>query len=156
MSYIFRKDDYYQETEKIYGQYPTDVSDMEDVLNGMADAEPSASPYRKKVWIYQVAEKYADVKIFPSCPFYGEIDTGRERNSVTSSFPPQPGIGCWLMKQYPEFVSQYAEWSGYYTREGVMNGPQFMDASHHYADCETVLKYGLSGIKRESSRKEKG
>lgn len=155
MSYIFRKDDYYQETEKIYGQYPTDVSDMENVLNGMEDAEPSASPYRKKVWIYQVAEKYADVKIFPSCPFYGEIDTGRERNSVTSSFPPQPGIGCWLMKQYPEFVSQYAEWSGYYTREGVMNGPQFMDASHHYADCETVLKYGLSGIKEKAAERKK-
>lgn len=33
---------------------------------------------------------------------------------------------------------------------GVMNGPQFMDAAHHYANCETVLKYGLSGIIRHA------
>ena len=33
---------------------------------------------------------------------------------------------------------------------GVMNGPQFMDAAHHYANCETILKYGLSGIIRHA------
>ncbi len=27
-----------------------------------------------------------------------------------------------------------------------MNGPQFMDAAHHYANCEIRFKYGLSGI----------
>ena len=88
--------------------------------------------------------------LFPSSPFYAEIDTGREQNSVTASFPPQPGIGCWLMKQYPDFVDEYGEWSGYYGKYGVMNGPQFMDAAHHYANCETVLKYGLSGIIRHA------
>ena len=88
--------------------------------------------------------------LFPSSPFYAEIDTGREQNSVTASFPPQPGIGCWLMKQYPDFVDGYGEWSGYYGKYGVMNGPQFMDAAHHYANCETILKYGLSGIIRHA------
>ena len=130
----------------MYKNYPTDVSDMEHILEKMLKSTPEASSFRKKVWIYQVAAERADVKIFPSNPFYGEIDTGRERNSVTSSFPPQSGIGCWLMKQYPDFVDKYEKWSSYYGRRGVMNGPQFMDASHHYADCESVLKYGLSGI----------
>ena len=54
------------------------------------------------------------------------------------------------MKQYPDFVDEYGEWSGYYGKYGVMNGPQFMDAAHHYANCETVLKYGLSGIIRHA------
>ena len=54
------------------------------------------------------------------------------------------------MKQYPDFVDEYGEWSGYYGKYGVMNGPQFMDAANHYANCETVLKYGLSGIIRHA------
>lgn len=145
-SYIFRKEKYFKEAKNVYKNYPTDVSDMEHILEKMLKSTPEASSFRKKVWIYQVAVERADVKIFPSNPFYGEIDTGRERNSVTSSFPPQSGIGCWLMKQYPDFVDAYEKWSSYYGRRGVMNGPQFMDASHHYADCESVLKYGLSGI----------
>lgn len=157
-SYVFRKEKYFQEAEEVYGKYPTDVSDIEHILDEMSKAEPGASSFRRKAWIYRTAAEKADVKLFPSSPFYGEIDTGRERNSVTSSFPPQPGIGCWLMRQYPDFVGAYGEWSGYYEKNGVMNGPQFTDTSHHYADCETVLKYGLTGMieKIDERRKDRG
>lgn len=153
--YTFRKDEYFKEAEDVYAAYPTDVSAMERMLEKMAEDDPEASPFRKKTWIYKVAAENADVKIFPSNPFYGEIDTGRERNSVTSSFPPQPGLGCWLMKQYPGFVDRYGEWSAWYGDRGVINAPQYTDASHHYADCSTVLEYGIAGIIRKIKEREK-
>ena len=140
--YRFNKEEYFKETKAVYSNYPTDVSRMEKELDRLQKENPKASSFQKKTWIYRTAARDAEVILFPSSPFYAEIDTGREQNSVTASFPPQPGIGCWLMKQYPDFVDGYGEWSGYYGKYGVMNGPQFMDAAHHYANCETVLKYG--------------
>lgn len=148
--YRFNKEEYFKETKEVYSNYPTDVSRMEEELDRLQKENPKASSFQKKTWIYRIAARDAEVILFPSSPFYAEIDTGREQNSVTASFPPQPGIGCWLMKQYPDFVDEYGEWSGYYGKYGVMNGPQFMDAAHHYANCETVLKYGLSGIIRHA------
>ncbi|MFR1061642.1 MAG: hypothetical protein ACLSEY_14735 [Enterocloster sp.] len=44
------------------------------------------------------------------------------------------------MKQYPDFVDEYGEWSGYYGKYGVMNGPQFMDAAHHYATFRNCVE----------------
>ena len=87
---------------------------MEKELDRLQKENPKASSFQKKTWIYRIAARDAEVILFPSSPFYAEIDTGREQNSVTASFPPQPGIGCWLMKQYPDFVDEYGEWSGYY------------------------------------------
>ena len=144
--YKFDKEQFFREARAVYETYPSDVSYLEYLLEQRAKEHPKASSFQKKAWIYETAAKHARVRIFPSCPFYGEIDTGRDRNSVTSTFPPQNGIGCWLMKQYPDFIEEYGAWSNYYREHGVMNGPQFMDASHHYANCERVLKLGLFGI----------
>lgn len=153
VEYKFYKEQYFQETEAVYSKYPTDVSYMEKFLNETAVKHPDASSFQKKTWIYKIAAEYAEVILFPSSPFYAEIDTGRERNSVTASFPPQAGIGCWLMKQYPNFVSEYGRWSSHYGEAGVMNGPQFMDAAHHYANCEMVIQYGLTGIKHHAEER---
>ena len=101
-----------KETKEVYSNYPTDVSRMEEELDRLQKENPKASSFQKKTWIYRIAARDAEVILFPSSPFYAEIDTGREQNSVTASFPPQPGIGCWLMKQYPDFVDGYGEWSG--------------------------------------------
>lgn len=153
MEYRFDKEQYFKEAKDVYSKYPSDVSDMERLLDEQNVRHPEASPFQKKTWIYRTAAEHAEVILFPSCPFYAEIDTGREQNSVTATFPPQPGIGCWLMKQYPDFISEYGEWSDYYGSRGVMNGPQFMDAAHHYANCETVLKYGLIGIRKIAEKR---
>ncbi|MDD2970121.1 MAG: pyruvate formate lyase family protein [Lachnospiraceae bacterium] len=151
--YRFDKEQFFEENEKVYSEYPSDVSQMEGLLNRRNKENPDASSFRKKTWVYRTAAEHAEVIIFPASPFFSEIDTGRERNSVTATFPPQPGIGCWLMKQYPKFVSDYGKWSDYYKNEGVMNGPQFMDAAHHYANCETVVKYGLDGICKKTEER---
>ena len=105
--YRFNKEEYFKETKEVYSNYPTDVSRMEEELDRLQKENPKASSFQKKTWIYRIAARDAEVILFPSSPFYAEIDTGREQNSVTASFPPQPGIGCWLMKQYPDFVDEY-------------------------------------------------
>lgn len=93
--YRFNKEEYFKETKAVYSNYPTDVSRMEKELDRLQKENPKASSFQKKTWIYRTAARDAEVILFPSSPFYAEIDTGREQNSVTASFPPQPGIGCW-------------------------------------------------------------
>ena len=146
LQYVFDQDAFYTQCRAVYSQYPTDMSAVEAALDRRKAANPNASPFQMKVWIYEQAVHNCTVHLFPACPFFGELDTGRLRNSTTSTFPPQPGLGCWLMKQYPDFIQQYAQWSDHYTAYGVLNGPQFTDASHHYANVETVLQLGLQGI----------
>lgn len=91
--YRFNKEEYFKETKEVYSNYPTDVSRMEEELDRLQKENPKASSFQKKTWIYRIAARDAEVILFPSSPFYAEIDTGREQNSVTASFPPQPGIG---------------------------------------------------------------
>lgn len=149
-AYKFDKARFFAECEAVYKTYPTDVSAMEDILNRRLAAQPDASSMRKKVWVYEVAAAHAAVHIFPASPFYAELDTGRERNSITTSFPPQPGLHCWLMKQYPAFTESFLSWREHYEAHGVLNGCMFMDASHHYANCETVVEKGFAGIQAET------
>jgi len=73
------------------------VDHLYRLLDEMDD--PAASSYYRKSLVYRVAAEHCEVKLMPSCPFYSEIDTGRERNSVTSSWPPVPGIACLLMRK---------------------------------------------------------
>ena len=149
-AYKFDKARFFAECEAVYKTYPTDVYAMEDILNRRLAAQPDASSMRKKVWVYEVAAAHAAVHIFPASPFYAELDTGRERNSITTSFPPQPGLHCWLMKQYPAFTESFLSWREHYEAHGVLNGCMFMDASHHYANCETVVEKGFAGIQAET------
>lgn len=148
--YRFNKEEYFKETKEVYSNYPTDVSRMEEELDRLQKENPKASSFQKKTWIYRIAARDAEVILFPSSPFYAEIDTGREQNSVTASFPPQPGIGCWLMKQYPDFVDEYGEWSGYYGKYGVMNGP-LGDACFVYDIRDGRLVGAFGGKKLECS-----
>ena len=64
-SYIFRKEKYFKEAKNVYKNYPTDVSDMEHILEKMLKSTPEASSFRKKVWIYQVAAERADASSLP-------------------------------------------------------------------------------------------
>ena len=39
------------------------------------------------------------VHVFRNFPFYFELCTGRARNGLTASFPPEPGIGGEMMRE---------------------------------------------------------
>ena len=83
--YRFNKEEYFKETKEVYSNYPTDVSRMEEELDRLQKENSKASSFQKKTWIYRIAARDAEVILFPSSPFYAEIDTGREQNSVTAS-----------------------------------------------------------------------
>ena len=100
--YRFNKEEYFKETKAVYSNYPTDVSRMEKELDRLQKENPKASSFQKKTWIYRTAARDAEVILFPSSPFYAEIDTGREQNSVTASFPPQPGTSLCKLRDYIE------------------------------------------------------
>lgn len=144
--YVFNKESFFAESNHLYRRYPSDVSIMEHKLDQFLSDNPQASSFAKKAYLYQVAAQFADVELFASCPFYFELNTGRERNSVTSTFPPQPGIGCWLMKQFPDFVREFSQWSRYYEDNGLVISSSFTDTAHHYANIENVIRYGFLGI----------
>ena len=144
--YVFNKESFFAESNHLYRRYPSDVSNMEHKLDQFLSDNPQASAFAKKAYLYQVAAQFADVELFASCPFYFELNTGRERNSVTSTFPPQPGIGCWLMKQFPDFVREFSQWSRYYEDNGLVISSSFTDTAHHYANIENVIRYGFLGI----------
>ena len=77
--YRFNKEEYFKETKEVYSNYPTDVSRMEEELDRLQKENPKASSFQKKTWIYRIAARDAEVILFPSSPFYAEIDTGREQ-----------------------------------------------------------------------------
>lgn len=154
-SYIFDKEKLFKQEKAVYGRYPTDVSGMEQMLDQLSRENPKASSFQRKAWVYQVAARHAELKLFPASPFYSEVDTGREQNSVTATFPPQPGIGCWLMRQYPEFIRKYEAWEKRYSNIQLLRGSSFTDTAHHYANCETVLRHGFLGIREMAQNRLK-
>ncbi len=145
--FVFNKEQFFKEADQVYKTYPSNIQNLEQALDSLLINHLSSSAFSKKALIYSVASQHADVTLFPSCPFYFEIDTGRDRNSVTSTFPPQKGLGCWLMKKQPGFIQEFDEWSRKFEEKGLMISSSFTDTAHHYANCENVLKYGFSGIR---------
>lgn len=150
MSYQFHWDALMQECEALYSTYPVDVSNLYDILDELDAQNPRADSFTRKGYIYQVAAEHCRVHLFPSCPFYAEIVTGRERNSVTSGFPPIPGIASWLMKTDPDFEKEFERWSTPYRETGIFSGVMFTDTAHHFADCETILRLGYSGVRQKA------
>lgn len=150
--YVFDKEKLFAQEKAVYSRYPTDVSAMEQLLDRFSRENPHASPLQRKTWIFQVAAKHAELKLFSASPFYSEVDTGRAQNSVTATFPPQEGIGCWLMRQFPGFIREYEAWEKRYSDIQLLRGSSFTDTAHHYANCETIIRYGFSGVQKMAER----
>lgn len=139
-----------QEFESYYSKYPVDVTELYSKLDELDSESSDKTPYERKALIYKVAEKYCDVHVFRHCPFYFEIVTGRERNSVTSGFPPGPGIDGWMMKKNPDLQREFEGWCKEYKEKDILFTTMFTDFAHHYVGCDNVLREGLGGIIRKA------
>ncbi len=149
MAFIFDEKAFRKESEEFYSTYPEDVSDIEKGLDERY-RENNVSAMVQKKWTYETVSRSCDVKIFRYCPFYSEIITGRERNSVAGAFPPIPGLGCWALRtHYP--VAEFDEWRKPYVDKDLIFAEMMTDHSHHYADVEYVLNVGFERI-REKAR----
>ena len=135
---------------ELYASYPADVSGLLKKLDESKKEHPEFGELRQKAMIYEVGARECELYLFPECPFYAEVISGRERNSVTSSFPPVPGIASWMMNQNKEFAESFLSWSQEYRERDLFAGEMYTDCAHHYADVERVIRLGYRGIKKEA------
>ncbi len=156
MEYHFNRDALMKQCKEQYQAYPRDVSLQEAKLNAIADVQLDADAFTLKTMVYQLATEECEVHLFPACPLFGELVTGREQNSVTGGFPPQPGLGSWLMRRKPEFERAFREWRTPYCESGLLEGVMFTDAAHHYADSESVIQMGFDAIRAKILAREGG
>ena len=78
--FAFDREKFFTQFEKIYQTYPSDMSALYCKLDQKEAEHPEASAFEKKAWIYEMAAKHCAVHLMPACPFYMELDTGRDRN----------------------------------------------------------------------------
>ena len=88
-----------KEYEDYYSQYPIPVAQVEARIEQLDQAHPGATSYERKAFIYQAAAEKCVVHLFRNGSFFYEVQAGRARNGVTAGFPPEPGIGGWLMRK---------------------------------------------------------
>ena len=155
MAYVFDKEKMFAQCEAVYSAYPTKINHLYDKLNALDNARLGASDYQRKTYIYEVALESCEVKLMPTCPYYFEIDTGRLRNSVTSTWEHEPGLANWLIEQDTELRAAFDAWYPPFNQNSVLQGAMFADFAHHYADVEVVLKEGYSGVKARAMHKQK-
>lgn len=152
--FVFEREKMFAQFEKIYQTYPTDMSALYRILDQRETEHPDASAFEKKAWIYETAAEHCTVHLMPACPFYMELDTGRDRNSITSTWPPEPGLADWLMAKHTELLAEYNEgWLPHFVDTQMIGGVMFADFAHHYANVESVLQYGFSGLREQAQAK---
>jgi len=152
--FVFDREKMFGQFRKVFETYPTDISGLYQKLDIMQAENPQASAFQKKAWIYRMAARDCKVRLMPACPFYMELDTGRDRNSITSTWPPEPGLATWLMAQNKQLLHDYNEtWLANYDKALMIGGVMFADFAHHYADVERVLEFGLEGLKAQALSK---
>ena len=152
--FVFDREKMFGQLRKVFETYPTDISGLYQKLDIMQAENPQASAFQKKAWIYRMAAQDCKVRLMPACPFYMELDTGRDRNSITSTWPPEPGLATWLMAQNKQLLHDYNEtWLANYDKALMIGGVMFADFAHHYADVERVLEFGLEGLKAQALSK---
>lgn len=149
MMYQFDKQKITDELEAHYRTYPTNVDHLYEKLEALDEMHKGASYAQRKTYVYQVAVEHCAVKIMPACPFYFELDTGRLRNSVTSTWDHEPGLANWLIEKNTSLREKFDTFIAPYRENLMISGSMFTDFAHHYADVEKVLQYGLRGIQEQ-------
>lgn len=145
-----------EEMDNHYKGYPTEVSRQEQILWNRLEEKPDATAMEKKRWVYDVIAKECDIKLFRHCPFYFEVVTGRERNSVGAAYPPKPGIDSWVMRSDTTgFYENFQNWVKPYMDDDIIDSTMYMDCAHHGMGVKTVLKRGFIGIKEEAEQELK-
>lgn len=145
-------EDFIKEMDLYYSKYPVDIARQEALLDEQNHKNAGASALEKKTWIYEMAAKECEVVLFRHCPFYFEIASGRQRNSVGSAFPPIPGIDSWLMRRDETgFLKEFQDWANPYMDQDIIDSTMYMDCAHHAMGIENVLKYGFRGLKEQAA-----
>lgn len=139
-----------KEFEDYYSQYPIPADDAELWLNEEAAANPGESSFRKKSLIYKVIAGKCNVHLFRSCPFYFEVQTGRARNGLTAAFPPEPGLGGWLMRHNNEYAEDFFSCRKALRDEKLLYWHFPTDFSHHCVGYDNVLQFGFDGIRKKA------
>lgn len=93
MSFVFNEAEFKKESEEFYSTYPADVSEIENELNQRYEKEKVSAMVQKK-WTYEAIAQKCKVKVFRYCPFYSEVITGRDRNSVAGHFLQYRGLAA--------------------------------------------------------------
>ena len=78
-TYRFNKEQFFEENEKVYSKYPSDVSEMEELLNKENKENPEASSFRKKTWVYRTAAECGSIYIFVTRAFFCNRDRSRKK-----------------------------------------------------------------------------
>ena len=129
------------EMEAWYSCYPIDISHMTDKLNAIVSDDMSG--YTIRGLIYDVAAEMMDVQLFPHCPFYFEMASGRERNIWGME-----GIGGYLKngKSYQSLRQNYLSDAEQMWDKGMFIINDFLDNDHHAMGIHVILEKGFKGI----------
>lgn len=146
-----------KEYEDYYSQYPIPVAQVEARIEQLDQAHPGATSYERKAFIYQAAAEKCVVHLFRNGSFFYEVQAGRARNGVTAGFPPEPGIGGWLMRKNSQKEKEFFDWCTPYAEKGDQSilGLFFTDFSHYPVNVDNFFSGGLKAlIERAQKRLE--
>lgn len=144
-----------EEMEAYYSQYPIPVPEVEARIDELDRVYPKASSYERKAFIYRAAAERCKVHIFRNSSFFYEIQAGRARNGVTAGFPPEPGIGGWLMRRNAHKENEFFDWCAPYREDTdrSMLGLFFTDFSHYPVNVDNFFRDGLRGLIERARRR---
>jgi pyruvate-formate lyase len=131
------------ELDLYFSGKPYDFTADEAELHEASRRHPEWSLYRRKIEGYRLMAERCPVQLFRHCPFYFEVNTGRERTDLGTG-----GLGGWH-KREPENLSlsaSSAEWLKPCWESGLSVGWEVLDDNHHTLNYERVMRSGLRGI----------
>jgi trans-4-hydroxy-L-proline dehydratase len=143
MAFSSERDVFEIELDLYFSGKPYDFCADEGKLHEASRLHPEWSPYRRKIEGYRLMAERCPVRIFRHCPFYFEINTGRERTDLGTG-----GLGGWHKREPDNLAlsASSAEWLRPCWESGLSAGWEVLDDNHHTLNYERVLRVGLRGI----------
>ncbi len=145
MDFDSYKDAMYNEMNAWYKTYPTDISELTKIIDQKISSDQSG--YEIRGHIYDVAADMMEVKLFPHCPFYFEMASGRNRNIWGME-----GLGGYLKnsKAYQDLRHGYLSDAETMWDKGMFIINDFVDNDHHAMGIDVILEKGFKGIMEEA------
>ncbi|MGI6335893.1 MAG: pyruvate formate lyase family protein [Eubacteriales bacterium] len=133
----------YQEMDAVYRTYPTDTAALREKYDVQS---ARLSPYGRKLLLYRIAIRNCPVHIFPHCPFYYEMDVGKNRNAWMGGF-------CNYVRETSDvdMTDFHARMKDRNMRNLTMGG-SFADFDHRVPGYDNLLRGGLRGLCKEAER----
>ena len=143
MAVLADREAFETELEEYFSRKPYDFRADEAELHETCRQHPEWSLYRRKIAGYRLMAERCPVRVFRHCPFYFELNTGRERTDLGTG-----GLGGWH-KREPENLAlsaSSAAWLKPCAESGLSVGWEVLDDNHHSLSYERVLRLGLDGV----------